>query len=355
MKILEKDLKRGVVTVRVEDDSDLWLLHTIISRGDLVRARTTREVRVGGEEGGSKARIPMVLTIKVEYTEFQPFTGRLRIHGIIVEGPEKYGLKGSHHTIAVNVDSELTIFKEEWQKTVVKKLMSAKPRSGKVGIVAIDYDEISLGILYNYGIKQAFTRELRIPGKDSPLREEVLNREIEETARYIIDNILSENVELVVVGGPGFLKEKLASILNEMLEGKIRVEAVQSSSGGVKGVNEIVKRSEFRKIVRDIWAIEEVRSLEEFLKLLAKNPRRVAYGLEYVLKAAKLGAVDKVLVLDEMLKSYDEEVRRVVEEILDEAEKYGGRIVIFSSHGPAREELRSLGGIAAILRFNVES
>lgn len=354
LKILEEDLKKGIMKVRVESDSDLWLLHTILSRGDLVTAKTTREVKIGEERRKAKTRIPMVLTVKVEYSEFQPFTGRLRIHGVIVCGPEKFGLKGSHHTLTIGLDSELTIAKDKWSKAIVKKLTHKRKRTDKTAILAIDYEEATLGILYDYGLNILFTREFRLPGKDSQDREEVLKREIRELVEYVSNTITSENIRLVVVSGPGFLKDVVASLLNDSLRGKVKVEAISTSTGGVKGVREAIKREEFRRIVRDVWSVYEIKALEEFLKLLAKNPEKTAYSVDEVLEAARVGAVSKVMVLDEMLKTYDEELRAKVERVLEEVESHGGEVIIFSSHGSTREELKSLGGIIAILRFKVK-
>ena len=109
MKILEIDKHHGYVKVRVEYDDDLWILCMVIASGDIVSALTIRDVRLGQE----KHRIPMRLAIKVEKLEFQPFTGRLRIHGVIIKGPDEYGLTVSHHTLSIDIGSEVKMVKKE--------------------------------------------------------------------------------------------------------------------------------------------------------------------------------------------------------------------------------------------------
>ncbi|MEM4146615.1 MAG: mRNA surveillance protein Pelota, partial [Metallosphaera sp.] len=94
MKILEYNERNNSLKLHIENEDDLWLIHLIISKGDTVIARTTRDVSMGNDS----RRVPMIVELQVEFSEFQPFTSRLRIHGIVRDAPEKYGIKGSHHT-----------------------------------------------------------------------------------------------------------------------------------------------------------------------------------------------------------------------------------------------------------------
>ena len=48
----------------------------------------------------------MILTVRVEAVEFQAFTTRLRIRGIVIEGPEKYGVVGKNHTHSIEPGRE---------------------------------------------------------------------------------------------------------------------------------------------------------------------------------------------------------------------------------------------------------
>src|SRR5439155_1319760 len=81
---------------------DLWHLHNLVLPGDQVRASTYRREEVKTDkvrpERGEKVRV--TLTIRVESVEFQAFSDRLRITGVIVEGPQDLG---RHHTLNVAV------------------------------------------------------------------------------------------------------------------------------------------------------------------------------------------------------------------------------------------------------------
>jgi len=47
MRVLEYDERRNYLRLYVEDEDDLWLLHTILTKGDVVIARTTERSEYG--------------------------------------------------------------------------------------------------------------------------------------------------------------------------------------------------------------------------------------------------------------------------------------------------------------------
>ncbi len=87
MRVLHRDPKTGEIKVRVENADDMWHLHNLILPGDLVRASTYRREEVKTDkvrpERGEKVRV--TLTLKVDKLEFQAFSDRIRITGVIVE------------------------------------------------------------------------------------------------------------------------------------------------------------------------------------------------------------------------------------------------------------------------------
>nr|WP_287584001.1 hypothetical protein [Candidatus Borrarchaeum sp.] len=97
----------------------------------------------------------------------------------------------------------------------------------------------------------------------------------------------------------------------------------------------------------------ENRLLEELLARLGKEKRNVSYGFDDVKKAAEYGAIETVLVLDELLREFDMEKRKKLEDLLHQIEKARGEIVIISSLHDSGKTLHSLGNIAALLRFEI--
>src|SRR3989338_5046721 len=101
MRILSLDRREKIISLSLQTLDDLWHLHKILEPGDQVRAKTYRKVAVkrGHEilEGDKK---PVNLTIQLERTEFHQYTGKLRLSGTILAGPEDIQL-ASRHTITV--------------------------------------------------------------------------------------------------------------------------------------------------------------------------------------------------------------------------------------------------------------
>lgn len=210
MRVVAKDLKHGVVKLVPESSDDLWLLATILQPGDLVKARTFREIHFGDRGSGRSSRIPMVLTVKVERVEFQPFTTRLRVRGIVVEGPEKYGVKGKYHTLSIDAGDEVVITKPGgWSKAVLQKL-EEQGFSGSAVIAAVDYDDYAIGVVRSQGVKIVTSGSLRLPGKDDQAWEEKLREAVNVIAKALLDVIRRERPLLVVIAGPGSVKEMVA-------------------------------------------------------------------------------------------------------------------------------------------------
>ena len=350
MKVLGIDRRRNSVRVIVETSDDLWTLYIVVRPGDVVRARTVREIHFGDRGSGRSSRVPMVLAIRVTNVEFQPFTTRLRIRGVVIEGPERFGVKGKYHTMSIGVGSELEIIKENgWSKALLDRL-GAQHLPVKLLLVAIDYDEYAIAILEHQGVKILASEAIRLPGKDDPHREEKLREELTIIAKSIVKAYQDYKPFAIVIGGPGFLKNTLAEKVRELLpSAKLFVDNV--SMGGEKGVSELMKRGVVRRIAAHIAVIEAEKFFEEFEKNLAKNPDMVSYGLEEVLFAVENGAASTVIVLDELLHSLDDTTRRKAEILLRKAEETRARIIFVNTHSEPGIRLKMMGGVAAIHRF----
>ena len=349
VKILDK--KHGVVQIVPEDEDDLWILHTVITKDDLIRARTTREIK--NEKQGSSRRVPITVVLRVEYTEMQPFTKRLRVHGVIVEGPDRYGLKGSHHTLHVEPGMQIIVMKPSgWSKPLLEKLLESQKRLPPVLIVAVDYDEYAIGLLIRQGLNVLVEKNLELPGKDDAGRSRILEKKIDEITELIRSYASRLGASIVIIAGPGFLKQEVRKRLEEK-ERDLRIYIENTSMGGVTGLHEVLRRDTLRKILSDYTSFMAENILEEFYKLLANNPERIAYGIDDVRAAASLGAIQDLLVLDILLRSPDGETRRIVEEILENTDRTRGRIYIVGSNSPVALRLKQLGGIIAVLRYNL--
>ena len=346
VKLEVLDEKDGVLRVRIDSDDDLWLLSLLITKGDVVKARTTRDVSVGNV----KRRIPMTLAISVEKLEFQPFTNRLRIHGIVVEGPDRFGVKGSHHTISVGAGDEVTIFKLSWSPSLIDDILKFV-RPLNVLLIAVDFDEYAIALLQMQGLKILDSENVSLPISDE-MFEEAEKELVQKLSKKIIEIAQRYNVDGVIIGSPGELKNKLKSAIEAIYrELKVYVDTV--ANGGYAGLQELLNRDVVRNVIRDSAVEKASRILEEFEYMLIKDINRVAYGLDHVTLVADLGAIEKLAIVDEMLSGFDENRERV-EEVLRKVVEKGGVIVIVPSNTPVGERIKMLGGLIAILRYSID-
>ncbi|MEB3757045.1 MAG: mRNA surveillance protein Pelota [Desulfurococcales archaeon] len=350
MQVERLDNKSRRVRLKLESEEDLWVLRTLLREGDLVTAKTTRDVKIS--ETGEAERRPMILTVEVRGVEFQPFSGSLRVKGVIVEGPDRYGLKGSWHSFNFKPGMELEVEKlGGWSKRDLERA-SKKTFSGKAIIAAVDYDEYAIGLVSVQGMKILEEAEIYLPGKDDPSREQSLEKELASIAGRIAEYTSRYNADTIVLVGPGFVKEMLAERVRERVPGK-KVLIDDTSMGGVKGVEEALKRDKIAEALREVEAVRAEGVLEEFNKLLVKDQDLIAYTPIDVARVSRLGAVEKIVMIDELLYSPDEDVRLLVEEILDNAERYRVDVVIVPAKSPVARRLLPLGGIIAVLRYRV--
>ncbi|BAA80803.2 pelota homolog [Aeropyrum pernix K1] len=349
MRVEVLDNKRRIVRLRPESEEDLWLLRITLRPGDVVRIRTSRDVPVGS---GRKERVVMTLRIRLDSIEFQPFTGKLRISGIVVEGPDEFGVKGRRHSTAVSIGTWLVVERDKgWSEQELERLASGRAR-GTAVIAAVDYDEFALAVLAGHGMKILEDTSARLPGKDDPSREQEVEKYVDRAAKRIVEEAARHRSPIAVIAGPGQLKTSVAEKVQRAMP-SLKVATVDTSMGGVAGVREALRRESVTRILRELSIVEAEGVLEEFLRRIAKSRDTVAYTPGEVLAVARMGAVDTVLLVDTLLHSPDDAVREAVDEALRLVESMGGRVIIIPGDSPAGERLVSFGGVIALLRYPV--
>ena len=349
MRIINKDLRKGYVEVIPENEDDLWILYNVIEQGDVVKARTTREVKFG--EKGSSRRIPMIVSIRVENLEFQPFTDRLRIRGVVVDAPEEFGIKGKHHTLNISPGTRLIISKNKWFDHQLKRIEESSKTQARVVVVVMDYDEACIALVSEQGVKVIDEIRSGMPGKYYSVdASSYVKKYVEKIAKRIVDVVKRYGVKVVVVASPGDVSKLVADLVKDKVE-KVFRDSV--SIGGCSGLNEVLRRDSVKKAVEELSIVRAQEILNEFKLLLIKKPDMVAYGLDDVEYAVKHNAVKKMVVSSDMIQSYDEEMRARITNLLEEAYKKRADIVIVPYNSDVGREVSSMGGIIAVLRFQL--
>ncbi len=350
MKINILSKRRDKIEVIPESEEDLWTLKTVLRPGDEVTAKTVREVSFRGR--GEKERKPIIVTIKIKNIEFQPFTGKLRLFGVIIEGPEEYGIKGKHQSIMVTPGKRIIVRREGgFQDAAIKRLETSGPK-GRAVIVAIDYDEYAVAVLSPHGFKIIVDKDIPLPGKDDPSREQRIRQVIDEVSKVALEAAKQYNASLIIVAGPGPLKEEVAKKLKQLTQHhKILTDNV--SMGGRAGIEEVLRRQTLAQALRDYSAALAEQVLAQAMRIAATEPGRVAFGLEEAFRASELGAVERLVILEDLVFSINDKERELANSLLENVEKYRGEIIFVSRDSPIGEKLVSMGGAIAILRFPI--
>lgn len=225
------------------------------------------------------------------------------------------------------------------------------------GLIVIENREASIGILKGTSVTEIAKFESMVPGKVkvggqsqarySRLREEAAHEFYKKVAEAVNKEFLGvKNLRGILIGGPGPTKETFfdGSYLNNELKKKV-IGIKDLSYAGEFGLKELVEKSKDLLAKEDITREREI--MNRFFEILSKDPEKVSYGKDQVMKALEYGAVD-LLILSESL---DEDL---IDKLTEMADKTGTNTEFISTDTGEGNQLKDLGGVAAILRYALE-
>jgi protein pelota len=343
MKIIYKKLKDGEIKFRITKLDDLWYLSHIIEPGDLIKGKTERKLELG--EKGKKVKKTVFLVVKVDKVEYNQNV--LRVGGVIKEGPEDVEL-GSHHSFSVEEGTIATIIKEKWDRVLLDKLDQATSEREDVLICTVDRENAAIAVLkaQGYDVLAELKGEVEKKGFKQDVKDfyaEVIGL-IKEYAQRL-------KINRIIVGSPSIWKDAFMKRVPEELGRKIAYATC--STGQSKGVGEVLKRDEVRNFLKQDRVALEINIVEELLAEIKKTGK-ASYGIKDVKEKVEMGAVSLLLVTDNFLKKQKEEGRyKEIDELLELAENTKSKIYIIKSEHEGGKKLDGLGGIGAILRYQV--
>ncbi len=334
MRVMKKDMKHGIMTLKMESADDLWHLEHILEQDDVVRTRTMRKVAVkaGGEFRMSEKK-PMVLALQLEKKGFDETSGTLRLSGKIVEGPPDTKLS-SYHTMHIEPGTMITVRKRKWGQTAMKRIKESGTREPIILMCVLDREDADIALVKGSGIKMLVRVECEDPENRDKYHAELL--------KFLSGQ---DGYSAIVVAGPGFEAGNFLKYVKKN-NPDLAAKCVQESAShtGVTGINEVMKKSGER-ILRDSRIGKEAELVEEVLSRIKKDGL-VAYGRKEVGNAVNAGASEVIIVSREKASEF--------EELMELAEKMKSSVRLVTADHPAGEQFLHLGGIAAFLRFRIE-
>ena len=344
--------------MKVVPDSpdDLWHLYNVIYTGDEVYAYSSRAIKndTEGSRPKSGERFSAFMGVKVISVGWDKFLGKLRVHGTICHAPDIVPT-GAHHTISVALNQPVTIVKKEWPKHLLDRIIRASESEKPLLIISIDDEGFAIAETKQYGVEIRVEERMRLPGKHEADKRVEATKAYFKRALNSLSQLWVHNHSLIVIIGVGFVKGDFVSYLSEESKemAKSIVDVKSVNNGGTSGIYEALRSGLLLKASHQLRIVDETETMEEIMKRLGKGEGTVTYGLDAVENAIMMGAVEKLVVADTTLREADEAKRLKLEELMHQVEKRNASVTVVSTEHEAGAKLTALGGIAALLRFQI--
>jgi len=255
------------------------------------------------------------------------------VEDIIASGDHLFFLEDGSTKAAEELKEGMRVLDENGQGIVIKKIKVEDKEKMLIDIKVENENFIAENVIV-HNSAQRFARIREEAAKD------FYNRINAAAQKEFLDR---KEMKGILLGGSGPSKNDFVErgYLNNELKRKI-ITIQDIAYGGDFGLKELVEKSS--DVLAQEAITEEKGIVQKFLKLLATDINKVAYGEEEVKKAMDFGAVETLLVSEVM---EDEKV----DYYEDKSDETGVDIRIISTDTSEGEQLRDLGKIAAILRF----
>jgi len=357
LKILEIDKKYENVSVRTENLNDLWTLFNVIDKNDEVSARTHRRIVL--KEGSKGERKQMNLKLNVESVSFHEFSNRLRVKGTILEGPEDFVSYGTYHTFNIEPGQKITIKKERWLKSEIKRLK--KPSNFETDfnmlMIAIETGLATIALITNFSHNRIATIKKNIPGKryEQSFRNKAYEEFFSDVSRILSEKIKSVKINTIIICGPGSTKDRFDQFIKEkaQIPNLPKIYCIHASSGTESAILETMKSKELKSLKENVKVLLETERIEEIMQLFATNSDLIAIGFDEISNAIEKGAVKELFCADILIRGALKEKKLQIERVLNGVEKVGGIIHILSSEHPTGQQIIDLGSLVAILRYKI--
>lgn len=346
MKIIHKDLKHGLIKLSIDSLDDLWYLSHIITENDFVSGKTFRKIKIGDTENAKVVKKPFWLKVQVTKIEFSKYSDVLRVSGTVIEGPEEIP-NGSYHTFNLEENTEIKLEKKSFLSYQIDKLEEASStKISNILLVAMDREEAHLATMKKYGYDYLTKISGDVQKKGF---EQQTHSFYKELNKIILDYDKRFNFENIVISSPAFFKEDFLKEVDNEIKNKITLATI--SSVDKSAFNELLKRDEVKEVLKKEKTSKEAKLVEKLMKEISLDGKAV-YGLDETSDAANAGAIEELLVSDNLiLKMRQEEKYESLDLIMQLVDKNKGKVNIISSDNEAGQQLDGLGGIAGLLRY----
>lgn len=225
------------------------------------------------------------------------------------------------------------------------------------GLVVLDRRDATLAILRGKTIIPIKKTHSEVPGKTraggqssqryARIREGAYKDHFKKISDYMKEEFLplGNNLKGIIVGGPGVTVNDFLN--KDYITGDLKRKIIGTKDLSYTeefGLQELLDKSQ------DLLAEEEVamekKIMNRFFEQMRENMAKVTYGEKETLRALDLNAVDLLLISEDLPDD-------IVAMLEDKAQAGGAIVKIISTETREGVQLRDLGGVAALLRFEI--
>ncbi|KAM0793117.1 hypothetical protein ACM66B_000596 [Microbotryomycetes sp. NB124-2] len=409
-KHIEKD-GSGYVTLRPQEDEDMWHAYNLIQEGDELRGSAVRRVTTESSTGSTSShRVHLKLTIIVEKVLYSALansdpnagavssssnsstaapeqltttattsgaqsstsgTATLHVSGK-VSSENPHVKKGAFHTLDLEVGRDFSIIKQagEWDSVALERLreVTEPGRGAEIGAIVCGEGIANICVITNHTTIIRQRIDVPVPrkrkgGGTALGAEKAQSKFHQQIYAAVTRHFDFDTIKVLIIASPGFTKESVYQhILEEatrtgnkaILQAKSKFLLLHSPSHHVHSLAQILSSPEISSQLKDTKFAQEGVMLDKFFKMLEENPLRAWYGEKHVLKAAERGAIGKLLISDELFRSPIVARRKMFVKLVENVKAYGGEVLMFSSMHESGQQLNQLTGIAALLNFPLD-
>ncbi|MHA1771680.1 MAG: peptide chain release factor aRF-1 [Candidatus Thorarchaeota archaeon] len=228
-----------------------------------------------------------------------------------------------------------------------------KPKS-LVVIVLIEGGKVTIGYLRGKHIELVRDEDFYIIGKTRAggqsarryqrIRDEKMQEFFKHVGKLLSDLLLDniDNVDAIVLGGNTIRAQEFLEKgdLDYRIREKIVDTIIPVSVVDETGLLQAMK--EAARILKETEIYAERVAWDKFMESLMRGENTVTYGEKEVMAALREGRVEEILVVED---------HPALDQLVDEVNLYGTKLLVFSTQTESGAQLKSFGGIAARLRW----
>lgn len=338
---IDNKSKSGSMEITAENQDDIYMLSSIIYVGDMVTAGTRRKVQIDGK---TQQKISLTLKIRIETISIDLENSIIYLKGKTVNVHEHVKL-GSYHTIDIGLGQSFVLYKEEWFTTSIKHLKEATKPQAEIIFIVFYERECVVSVVSKNRINTILKQEIRNRKFGNIIN--MLEKYVGKVNLFVIASAFEIRNEFYKAVP---MSKELKRVYNCLCVVKIPLECKGLPNSRV--ISTILTDKDLSKCFQGVQYVNDLKEIDNFFVDFAKESSLICVGMCDIREAMEYGALDKLMITDEIARPKTIEERREIEAFCKEMQSINCKIFIIPVAHFSGKRLREIGGMCGTLKFN---